>query len=134
MIDRQRSSIIKKSKRRDKVSNIYVKSEIGKLKKVLLHRPGKELLNLTPDTLSELLFDDIPYLQDAQKEHDAFAKALVDNGIEVVYLEDLVSEVIGSSEKIRDKFIKQFIKEAGITTIKYSTLTYNFLNGIKSSK
>lgn len=90
------------------MSNIYVKSEIGKLKKVLLHRPGKELLNLTPDTLSELLFDDIPYLQDAQKEHDAFAKALIDNGIEVVYLEDLVSEVIGSSEKIRDKFIKQF--------------------------
>lgn len=116
------------------MSNIYVKSEIGKLKKVLLHRPGKELLNLTPDTLSELLFDDIPYLQDAQKEHDAFAKALIDNGIEVVYLEDLVSEVIGSSEKIRDKFIKQFIKEAGITTIKYSTLTYNFLNGIKSPK
>ena len=73
------------------MSNIYVKSEIGKLKKVLLHRPGKELLNLTPDTLSELLFDDIPYLQDAQKEHDAFAKALIDNGIEVVYLEDLVS-------------------------------------------
>ena len=93
------------------MSNIYVKSEIGKLKKVLLHRPGKELLNLTPDTLSELLFDDIPYLQDAQKEHDAFAKALIDNGIEVVYLEDLVSDVIGSSEKIRDKFIKQFIKQ-----------------------
>ena len=101
MIDRQRSSIIKKSKRRDKVSNIYVKSEIGKLKKVLLHRPGKELLNLTPDTLSELLFDDIPYLQDAQKEHDAFAKALVDNGIEVVYLEDLVSEV----QEVVKKFV-----------------------------
>ena len=47
---------------------INVRSEIGPLKKVLLHRPGNELLNLTPDTLSRLLFDDIPYLPDAIKE------------------------------------------------------------------
>lgn len=46
---------------------INVKSEIGTLKKVLLHRPGNELLNLTPDTLSRLLFDDIPFLPEAQK-------------------------------------------------------------------
>ena len=44
----------------DKMSAINVKSEIGTLKKVLLHRPGNELLNLTPDTLGRLLFDDIP--------------------------------------------------------------------------
>lgn len=41
---------------------INVRSEIGPLKKVLLHRPGNELLNLTPDSLSRLLFDDIPFL------------------------------------------------------------------------
>ena len=64
------------------MESIHVTSEIGKLKKVLLHRPGKELLNLTPDTLSSLLFDDIPYLPDAQKEHDAFANALRKNGVE----------------------------------------------------
>ena len=81
------------------MSSIHVTSEIGKLKKVLLHRPGNELLNLTPDTLGELLFDDIPFLPDAQKEHDAFAKALRDNGVEVVYLEDLVSEVIALRRK-----------------------------------
>lgn len=46
---------------------INVKSEIGPLKKVLLHRPGSELLNLTPDSLSRLLFDDIPFLPEAQK-------------------------------------------------------------------
>ena len=116
------------------MSSIYVTSEIGKLKKVLLHRPGNELLNLTPDTLSELLFDDIPYLKDAQREHDAFAQALIDNGVEVVYLEDLVSEVIANDEAVRDKFIKQFIYEAGITTIKYRTLTYSFLDNIKDPK
>ena len=73
---------------------IDVKSEIAPLKKVLLHRPGKELLNLTPDTLSRLLFDDIPFLPDAQKEHDEFAHILKENGIEVVYLEDLMAEVL----------------------------------------
>src|SRR3712207_8853562 len=55
---------------------IHVYSEIGKLKKVLLHRPGKEIENLMPDYLERLLFDDIPFLEDAQKEHDAFAQAL----------------------------------------------------------
>ena len=86
---------------------IDVKSEIAPLKKVLLHRPGKELLNLTPDTLSRLLFDDIPFLPDAQKEHDEFAHILKENGIEVVYLEDLMAEVLELSDEIEDKFIKQ---------------------------
>ena len=116
------------------MSGIHVTSEIGTLKKVLLHRPGRELLNLTPDTLERLLFDDIPYLPDAQKEHDAFAKVLKDNGVEVVYLEDLVAEVLDSSETVREKFIRQFIKEAGINTIKYENLVYNFLNEIKGNK
>ena len=52
------------------MKGIHVTSEIKPLKKVLLHRPGKELLNLTPDTLQELLFDDIPFLKVAQEEHD----------------------------------------------------------------
>ena len=113
---------------------IHVTSEIGKLKKVLLHRPGKELLNLTPDTLSRLLFDDIPFLPVAQKEHDAFAKVLRDNGVEVVYLEDLVAEVLDISPEIREEFIHKFIEEAGINTIKYRNLVYNFLNSYKDTK
>ena len=68
------------------MAGVNVKSEIKPLKKVLLHRPGKELLNLTPNTLEELLFDDIPFLKVAQEEHDGFAQALRDNGVEVVYL------------------------------------------------
>ena len=106
---------------------IDVKSEIAPLKKVLLHRPGKELLNLTPDTLSRLLFDDIPFLPDAQKEHDEFAHILKENGIEVVYLEDLMAEVLELSDEIEDKFIKQFIYEAGIRTPKYKNLVYEYL-------
>ena len=61
---------------------INVKSEIGPLKKGLLHRPGSELLNLTPDSLSRLLFDDIPFLPEAQKEHDEFARILKENNID----------------------------------------------------
>lgn len=79
---------------------IHVTSEIGKLKKVLLHRPGRELLNLTPDTLERLLFDDIPFLKVAQEEHDAFAKILRDNGVEVVYLEDLMAETLAANPRL----------------------------------
>ena len=116
------------------MSVINVKSEIGPLKKVLLHRPGNELLNLTPDTLSRLLFDDIPYLPDAQKEHDEFAHILKENGIEVVYLEDLMAEVLEISEEILDKFIKQFIYEAGIRTPKYKNLVFDYLKSFKNKK
>ena len=92
---------------------IHVFSEIGKLKKVCLHRPGKELENLMPDYLERLLFDDIPFLEDAQKEHDAFAQALRNEGIEVLYLEQLAAESLTSPE-IRDQFIEEYLEEANI--------------------
>ena len=113
---------------------INVKSEIGLLKKVLLHRPGKELLNLTPDSLGRLLFDDIPFLPDAIKEHEEFSHILIENGIEVVYLEDLMAEVLELSDEIEDKFIKQFIYEAGIRTPKYKELVYEFLKSFVNKK
>lgn len=113
---------------------INVKSEIKPLKKVLLHRPGNELLNLTPDSLTRLLFDDIPYLKLAQEEHDEFAKILKDNGVEVVYLEDLMVETLNLDPAIRLKFIKQFIYEAGITTPKYKEVVFEFLNNFKDTK
>ncbi len=93
--------------------SINVYSEIGKLKKVLLHRPGKELENLMPEYLDRLLFDDIPYLEIAQQEHDAFANIFNENGVEVVYLENLVVESLINNE-IKSKFIDEYIEEAGI--------------------
>nr|WP_312579543.1 arginine deiminase [Sedimentibacter sp.] len=92
---------------------INVNSEIGKLKKVLLHRPGKELENLMPEYLERLLFDDIPYLKIAQEEHDEFANILKNNGVEVVYLEDLVAESIANDD-VKTQFIDEFIEEAGV--------------------
>ncbi len=113
---------------------INVNSEIKPLKKVLLHRPGNELLNLTPDSLTRLLFDDIPYLKKAQEEHDEFAKILTDNGIVVVYLEDLMAETLDLNPSIKEKFIKQFIYEAGIKTPKYNKVVFEYLNTYSDNK
>ena len=65
-------------------TGLHNTSEIGRLRRVMLHRPGRELENLMPDNLERLLFDDIPYLKAAQAEHDAFAACLRQNGVEVV--------------------------------------------------
>ncbi len=92
-------------------NGINVYSEISRLRTVLVHRPGNELLHLTPDTLQQLLFDDIPFLKVAQKEHDEFVRIMRENGIEVVYLEDLMSDVISISEEIKKRFISQYIEE-----------------------
>lgn len=90
---------------------LKVYSEIGKLKKVLLHRPGKELENLTPDMLERLLFDDIPWLELAQKEHDEFSGLLRSKGVKVYYIENLVAEAI-ENEEVKKEFITKFSKEA----------------------
>ena len=116
------------------MSVINVTSEIKPLKEVLVHRPGRELLNLTPDTLQRLLFDDIPYLKVAQAEHDEFVQILRDNGIKVFYLEDLMAETLDTSVKVRDKFIRQFIKEAGVNTPKYRGLLYEYLNSFTDNR
>ena len=87
--------------------------EIGRLRTVMLHRPGRELENLMPEYLERLLFDDIPYLKVAQAEHDAFADCLRANGAEVLYLRDLVEETIADAEVRRD-LIEQFLDEADI--------------------
>lgn len=109
------------------IQGIHVTSEIAPLKKVLLHRPGRELLNLVPDRLSELLFDDIPYLAAAQKEHDAFADILRNNGVEVVYLEDLMSEVLSLRPRLVDQFLDQWLEEGNISTIKWKRKLKKYL-------
>lgn len=94
-------------------SPIHVYSEIGKLKTVMLHRPGKELENLAPDILHRMLIDDISYLKIAQEEHDAFAHVLRQQGIKVLYLEDLLAESL-TDEKVRRAFLDQLLDESSI--------------------
>lgn len=109
---------------------INVKSEIGPLKRVMLHRPGSELEHLVPGELERLLFDDIPYLKIAREEHDRFAQILRENGTEVVYLEDLVAQVFGQEPELRTRFIRQLILEAGSQAGGYEKLLFDYLSAI----
>jgi len=79
-------------------------SEVGRLQTVMLHRPGPELRRLTPRNNDKLLFDGIPWIGRAQEEHDAFAEALRDRGVEVLYLIELLVETL-ASETARDHAI-----------------------------
>lgn len=106
--------------------NIF--SEIGKLKQVIVHRPGRELENLVPDYLDRLLFDDIPFLEAAQKEHDEFAKILEDNGVEVLYLERLVTEALDAAG-VKEQFVEEWLSETGLSKgATYDAIREDLLN------
>ena len=106
---------------------INVFSEIGKLKTVLLHRPGKELENLTPDLLERLLFDDIPYLKVAQEEHDEFARLLREHGVKVLYIKDMVVEALNHHPEVVSNFINQFVEESLIKSKSVKSAVYDYL-------
>ena len=109
---------------------IHNTSEIGRLKRVLLHRPGGELENLMPEYLERLLFDDIPYLKEAQKEHDAFADCLRAQGVEVVYLTDLVAESLTTPE-VRQELIQQFLAESGVEDARTRDMLEGYFSAMK---
>lgn len=113
---------------------IHVYTEIGRLKKVMLHRPGKELENIKPEWLERLLFDDIPWLEYAQKEHDEFAQVFRNNGVEVVYLEDLIAETLDQDEEIKKQFINQFLDEAHVTSETLREVVIEYLYSFKDTK
>ena len=94
---------------------IYNYSEIGKLKKVLLHRLGNEIEALVPANFERLLFDDIPYLKVAQHEHDIFAKLLTENGAEVVYYVEETEKAL-QDVNVKNRFIDEFLTESNITS------------------
>jgi arginine deiminase len=87
---------------------IGVRSEVGRLRTVMLHRPGHELSRLTPRNNDTLLFDAIPWVGRAQAEHDAFAEALRQRGVEVVYLAELLIETLNHPEA-RERAIEQVL-------------------------
>lgn len=91
------------------IKGIHNFSEIGKLQRVLLHRPGREIEALTPSTMERLLFDDVPFLKAAQEEHDAFADLLRKNGVEVIYYEEETAKAL-STQRIRQDFADQMIE------------------------
>lgn len=112
---------------------LNVKSEIGRLRKVLVHRPGEELDNLVPNALDQLLFDDIPWLDLARKEHDAFTNLFRSFDIEVLYLEELVAETLDESPEIKAQFIKQFLDEGGVYSETLTEVVTEYLNSFTNT-
>lgn len=92
---------------------LNVTSEIGKLKAVLLHKPGKELERLTPEYLRQLLFDDIPWLKQMRIEHDEFAEVLRKRGAQVLYVEDLLAEIF-EDKQVKKNFIHDMLRQCKI--------------------
>ena len=114
--------------------SINVRSEIGSLRRVLLQRPGRELEYLSPNTMDQLLFEDIPYLYGAQHEHDCFADLLRHNGVEVCYLEDLAAQALGQNPALKYDFIRETIRQAGSTAMGYQDALYAYLSNISDLK
>jgi arginine deiminase len=90
--------------------SFHVDSEVGRLRQVMLHRPGLELNRLTPANCAELLFDDVLWAKRARQEHDAFADVLRDRGVQVLYLHELLGETLLDS-KARAWVIERVVSE-----------------------
>jgi arginine deiminase len=88
-----------------------VNSEVGKLRKVIVHRPELSLKRLTPTNHDDLLFDDVLWVERAQWEHDQFVKAMRDRGIDVYYHVDLLGEALAASEEARRNVIEMVASE-----------------------
>lgn len=117
-----------------KQNGIDVTSEVLPLKTVLLHRPGEELEHLEPDSLARLLFDDIPFLRQAQIEHDNFANLLRSEGVEVVYVEDLLAQVLKSSPETKESFVDTFLLQANLRSQEVFDLVKDYLMTLKSEE
>ncbi len=103
-------------------------SEIGKLNTVMLHRPGIEVDQLIPDYLERMLSEDIPYLPEAQAEHDNFAQVLRNAGANVLYLEDLFIDVM-SVEQTRRSFIEDYLVMADVQAESLKDVIREYLTG-----
>ena len=88
------------------MSEFGVHSEVGKLHKVMVHRPELSLQRLTPTSHDDLLFDDVLWVERAQYEHDQFVARMRERGTEVFILRDLLAEALAASEEARKKLVE----------------------------
>lgn len=82
-----------------------ITSEYGKLRSVLVHRPGKEIDRLNPLNKERFLFEDIPHLERMQKEHDFFCECMHNEDIQVLYLEELVGQIVKENDQVRSDLV-----------------------------
>jgi arginine deiminase len=93
------------------MSGFGVHSEVGKLRKVIVHRPELSLKRLTPGTHDELLFDDVLWVERAQWEHDQFVARMRERDVEVFYVQDLLGEALAASDDARTRIIERVANE-----------------------
>jgi arginine deiminase len=96
------------------MSEFGVFSEVGRLRKVMVHRPGLSLERLTPGNHDELLFDDVLWVERAQWEHDQFVRVLRDRGVEVYYVEDLLAKTLTLSPLAKTQLIEAVIDHSTV--------------------
>ena len=94
-------------------TRLYVGSEVGTLRRVILHRPDLELRRLTPRNKDDLLFDDVLWVKRARQEHDAFADALAERGVEVLLLERLLAEAL-ENPAVREDVLERTLRAANL--------------------
>lgn len=123
-----------------------VYSEVGKLHKVMVHRPDLSLQRLTPKNHDQLLFDDVLWVKRAQEEHDLFVQLMTERGVEVYYLEDLLAETLAASEDTRRRLICREVTEltVGVSLVdefrdylmgmKPQTLAHYLIGGLTRSE
>jgi arginine deiminase len=105
------------------MTTFHVDSEVGTLRRVLLHRPDLELRRLTPSNCADLLFDDVLWVKRARQEHDAFADTLRDQGVEVLYVGDLLAETL------KDEAARSWLLDRVITS---NELGRELADGVRS--
>jgi len=93
------------------MTELGVHSEVGKLRKVMVHRPDLSLMRLTPTNHDDLLFDDVLWVERAQYEHDRFVEKMRDRGVEVFLLQDLLAEALAETDEGRERLIELVVSE-----------------------
>src|SRR3954468_4179181 len=112
------------------MARCFVGSEVGTLKRVVLHRPDLELRRLTPSNCEELLFDDVLWAKRARQEHDAFADTLTERGVEVLLLHDLLAEAL-DLPAARREVLQATEQQAGLGPM-LATELFDWLGGLPS--
>ena len=130
----------------DEGPTFYVGSEVGRLRKVLVHRPDLSLERLTPTNVRDLLFDDVLWVRRAREQHDVFVDHLRDRGVEVYLLRDLLSETLALREEVRQEIVNHVVTErtvgaalcdeiqAYLLEMKADTLATHLIGGLERSE
>jgi len=89
------------------MKGLGVHSEVGKLRKLMVHQPDLSLRRLTPSNHASFLFDDVLWVDKALKEHNAFVRLIRGEGVKVFYLQELLAEALSAGDEIRRQVIEE---------------------------